>query len=228
MSERPTFREQRSRSKRRRAAQRIKPGTGRPLKPFRWWQLLNRAVFYQVLTAADGRQVTYAVDVHYLQQFTTENGEGKAHLYVDGRHHSVSTHPAAFPVEGGTIEVDSTAFGLKRCHFVADDGSVHQLVPDPASAEGRRARLDRERPGVSRLVSSCSALVLVGSVLLLLPQLAEIVFDIPPVTERFGTFTSPVDLPFWLNVALTLVAAAASTERATRLRYHWLLDGVGN
>lgn len=43
--------------------------------------------------------------------------------------------------------------------------------------------------------------------------------------QRVGTFTSPVDLPAWGNAVVGLGAAAASTERALRLRYNWLLDG---
>ncbi|MFC3996126.1 hypothetical protein ACFOVU_09390 [Nocardiopsis sediminis] len=31
---------------RRLAAQRVKPGNGRRLKPFRWWQPTSRALFY--------------------------------------------------------------------------------------------------------------------------------------------------------------------------------------
>lgn len=209
----------------RRAARRVRPGDGRPLKPFRWWQHLSRSLLYLTLVRPDGEQVTYAVEVRHMQG---DEGDGRAHLYVDGRQQATSKLPAAFPVEGGTIEVVKTSFGLRRCHYVGDDGSEHQLVPDPASAEGRRARLDRENPGFGRLISACSVLVLVVSVLLLVPQLAEVVFKVPPVAERFGTFTSPVVLPAWLNIGLTLAAAAASTERALRMRYHWLLDGVGN
>jgi hypothetical protein len=39
-------------------------------------------------------------------------------------------------------------------------------------------------------------------------------------------FTSPVHLPGWLNFGLGLGAAAASTERALRLRHNWLLDSA--
>ncbi|NKY97978.1 hypothetical protein HGB44_09960 [Nocardiopsis dassonvillei subsp. albirubida] len=90
--------------RRHRAAQRVKPGNGRPLKPFRWWQLTFRAL----------------------------------------------AHP-------------------------------------PARRGGLRAA---------------------------------------PVAERSGTFTSPVHLPVWLNTALALGAAAASTERALRLRCNWLPDSA--
>ncbi|MEU4361711.1 hypothetical protein [Promicromonospora sp. NPDC023987] len=207
---------------RRRAMQRVKPGNGRPLKRFRWWQPLSRALFYLPLRDDAGRQVVYAVDVSYLQRAASDDGKGKAHLYLDGRHHAESKLPAAFPVPGGVIEVAPTSFGLKRCHYVTDEGAEYQLTPDRDSAEGRRERLDRERPALSRWIGLLSLLLLIVPALLVIPQLVEVAFEIPPVAERFGTFTSPVHLPFWLNVALALGAAVASTERALRLRYGWL------
>ena len=213
-------------SRRRRAAQRVKPGNGRALKRFRWWQPLSRALFYLPVTNDEGRQVIYAIDVSYVQRAMTDDGKGKAHLYLDGRHHAESKLPAVFPVQGGVIEVVATSFGLKRCHYITDQGPEYQLVPDESSAEGRRARLDREHPALSRWVGSVSLILLVIPALLLIPQLVEVAFEIPPVAERFGTFTSPVRLPGWLNFALGLGAAAASTERALRLRYNWLLDSA--
>lgn len=213
-------------SRRRLAAQRVKPGNGRALKPFRWWQPLSRALFYLPLTNGEGVEMTYAIDVSYVQRAMADDGKGKAHLYLDGRHHAESKLPAVFPVEGGVIEVVATAFGLKRCHYVTDQGAEYQLVPDESSAEGRRARLDREHPALSRWVAFVSLILLVIPALLLIPQLVEVAFEFPPVAERFGTFTSPVHLPGWLNSALTLGAAAASTERALRLRYNWLLDSA--
>lgn len=69
--------------------------------------------------------------------------------------------------------------------------------------------------------------LLVVPVLLVVPQLLEALTRVPPVAERFGVFTSPVALPWWGNTALGLVTAVASTERALRLRHHWLLDSVG-
>jgi hypothetical protein len=209
-------------SRRRRAVRRVRPGDGRPLKRFRWWQQLNRALFYLPLTLDDGRQAVYAVDVSHTERAMSEDGKGKADLYLDGRHHAESRLPAAFPVPGGLIEVAATQFGLKRCHYVTDQGTERQLVPDERSAEGRRARLERERPALSRWIGFASLVLLGVPALLLIPQLVEVVFDIPPVAERFGTFTSPVDLPLWLNIALGLGAATASTERAMRLRYSWL------
>ncbi|MCT2593513.1 hypothetical protein LHJ74_27030 [Streptomyces sp. N2-109] len=207
----------------RRAVQRVKPGDGRPLKRFRWWQMLTRALFHLRLMNDDGRQTVYAVDVKHQNQ---SEGYVKAHLYLDGRHHAESKVPAVFPVQGGTVEVRASSFGLKRCHYVAAEGAEHQLVPDPDSAEGRRARLDREHPALSRCMGFLSSIVLVIGLVLLILQLAEQVTRAPEgVAQYVGTLTSPIDLPAWGNVVVGLATAAASTERALRLRYNWLLDG---
>lgn len=210
----------------RRAARRVKPGDGRPLQRFRWWQLLTRSLFTLRLADADGRETLYAVDVRHGGDAAT--GEVVAKLYRDGVQHARAKVPASFPVPGGAIEVASTMFGLKRCHFVGDDGREHQLTPDPRSGAGRRARLDREQPRLSRVIGAASVVFLLIGVALLGLQLAEVVTELPPVAERIGIFVSPVHLPLWLNIALGAGAALASTERALRLRYHWLLDAVGN
>ncbi|WP_370964466.1 hypothetical protein [Amycolatopsis sp. cg9] len=207
---------------RRRAAKRIKPGTGRELRPFRWWQPFARSLYSIDL----GRQV-YTVDVRHHRRFFSENGKGTADLYLDRRQHAESKLPAAFPVPGGTIEVADSPFGLKRCHYVTDVGEERRLVPDRASAEGRREHFARSHPVASRVIGVTSAALLVTSVLLLIPQLVEVAFKIPPVAQRFGTFVSPVALPAWLNTLLSVGAVLASTERALRLRHSWFLDRVG-
>ncbi|MBE8519520.1 hypothetical protein ILP97_18765 [Amycolatopsis sp. H6(2020)] len=208
--------------RRRRAAKRIKPGTGRELQPFRWWQPFARSLYSIDL----GRQV-YTVDVRHRRRFFSEDGNGTADLYLDGRHHAESKLPAAFPVPGGTIEVADSPFGLKRCHYVTVEGEERRLVPDRTSAEGRRERLARSHPVLSRVIGVTSAALLVISLLLLIPQLIEVAFKIPPVAERFGTFVSPVALPAWLNSFLSVGAALASVERALRLRHSWFLDRLG-
>ncbi|PRX19439.1 hypothetical protein CLV67_110191 [Actinoplanes italicus] len=202
----------------RRAARRVTSGDGRPLKPFRWWQLLTRALFHLPLSPG------YAVDLPY--RANSGSGKARAHLYVGGRHHAVSKLPAAFPVEGGTIEVAISAFGVKRCHYVTTAGAECQLIPDPRSAEGRRARVDRDRPGLSRSIGYLSVLMLLIGVGLNLLQLAEPISGIPAIADSVGRFTSPVHLPIWLNLALAVGAALGSTERSLRLRYS-LLDQAG-
>ncbi|QOV40856.1 hypothetical protein IM697_22190 [Streptomyces ferrugineus] len=209
--------------RRRRAVQRVKPGDGRPLKCFRWWQLPFRALFHLRLTSDGGRHTVYAVDVRHWQNHSSDSL--KAHLYREGRLHAMSTLPAAFPVPGGTVEVRMSAFGVKRCHYVTDNGPQYQLVPDPHSAEGRRARLERERPALSRAIGLLSLCVLVAALAVLIPHVAEQLTKSEGIAQRTGTFTSPIDLPRWGDIALGFAAVAASTERALRLRYSWLLDG---
>ncbi|CDR14730.1 hypothetical protein [Streptomyces iranensis] len=210
----------------RRAVQRVKPGDGRALKRFRWWQSLSRALFHLRLMNDDSGQRVYSVDVRH-QKHSSSSGRVIAHLYLDGRHHAESTVPAFFPVQGGTVEVRASTVGLKRCHYVTAEGAEFQLIPDPASAEGRRARFDRSHPALSRCIGLLSAIVLVGGVVLLALQLAEQLTRNPAgVAQYVGTFTSPIDLSGWVNTVVGLVTVAASTERALRLRYNWLLDGA--
>lgn len=212
--------------KRRRAVARIEPGDGAALQRFRWWQLLGRSLLHIDLTAATGRAVRYSVDVR--QWRTDENGNVKVHLYRDGRRHAVARAPALFPVEGGMIEVAMSSVGLKRCHYVPDSGTARQLTPDERSPEGRRARFERRRPVLSRVVGALSVLALLVGVALLVQEIAVPILQIPPIAARIGHVEPLLRLPLWLTVGLGLAAAIASTERALRLRYHWLLDAAGN
>lgn len=199
---------------------RVEPGDGHALQPYRWWQPFSRALFH--LRLGGGAAETWSVDVRL---WGDSDGEVYAQLYRDGLNDARSKLPAAFPVPGGTIEVVASSFGLRRCHYVAHDGSQRQLVPDPASAEGRRARLHRTRPALSRAIGAASVTVLLVALVLGVPQIIEQITRIPPVAESIGTFVSPIRLPEWANVSLLVATLVASTERALRLRYNWLLDG---
>jgi len=204
---------------------RAKAGDGRPLKPFRWWHLLRRSVL-SIELPVEGGAVVYTVEVKHGGD--AETGEVMAQLYLDGRHTAESRVPARFRVPGGHIEVRTSEAGLRRCAFVAHDGSERALVPDPRSAEGRRMRFAREHPVASGAVGAVSVLMLLIGVGLNLLQIAEPVSRIPPIAETVGAFESPVRLPLELNIGLGLGAAAGAVERALRLRYHWLLDsGLG-
>ncbi|MGC5629437.1 hypothetical protein ACPYO6_14480 [Georgenia sp. Z1344] len=208
--------------KRRRAARRIKAGDGSELKRFRWWQLFFRSLFHARIPDAAGEAPIWSVDVRHGGD---SNGEVWAVLYRAGKQHARSKPPALFPVPGGTIEVATSGYGLRRCHFVAHDGTEYQLSPDPRSAEGRRARLEHNHPGASRLIGAVSWTILAVALVLGVPQLVQEISQIPPVAERLGTFTSPFQLPAWFNFSLVVASLLASTERALRLRHHWLLDG---
>lgn len=208
--------------KRRRAAKRVKAGDGHPLKPFRWWQVFSRALFHMRLDDGTSRE-QWSVSVSLWGE--SDDGEVRAHLYRNGEHVALSKLPAVFEVPGGVIEVQASQYGLKRCHYVPADGTAQVLQPDPASAEGRRAKLDRNSPFLSRMIGALSILILVVALVLGVPQLIETITSIPPIAERIGTFESPISLPGWFNTGLVIAALLASTERALRLRYNWLLDG---
>lgn len=207
--------------RRRRASRRIEPGDGHPLEPFRWWQMFSRALLHLRLDR-DGATQTWSVDVRL---WGDDDGVVHARLYRDGRHEATSKVPAHFPLPDGTVEVGASEFGLKRCHLVRPDGSERQLTPDPASAEGHRLRLDRRHPAASRAIGLSSWAMLAVALVLGVPQLVETLTQIPPVADSLDTFTSPLSLPASANVALVVGSLLASTERALRLRNHWLLDG---
>lgn len=183
-------------------------------------------MFYLRLPHHIGHHRVYAVDVRHWQN--QSSGNVTADLYRDGRHHAESKLPAEFPVEGGTIQVAMSGFGVKRCHYVTHDGNEHQLTPDPRSAEGRRARLEHRHPTLSTAIGATSVMLLLIGVTLLVLQIAEPISQVPPIADSIGSFVSPIALPVWLNTTLGIGAALGSMERALRLRYHWLLDAVAN
>jgi hypothetical protein len=195
------------------------------LQRFRWWQLPSRSLFSLTLARAGGGRTVYAVDVRPAGD---QDGRVRADLYLDGRLTARSKVPVVFPVDGGVIEVAATTFGLKRCHYVTPDGREQQLVPDPGSAAGRRARLEADHPDLSRVIGVVSVLMLVLGVGVVLLEFVDVVGRIPPVVDRYGGFEAPVQLPLWLTIALGCAAVVASVERGLRLRYHWLLDGAAN
>ncbi|MFJ4901297.1 hypothetical protein [Streptomyces sp. NPDC088727] len=208
------------------ASRRLKPGDGRELQRFRWWQLPVRSLFWLRLPSDGGQERLHAVDVRHWARL--DNSRIRAHLFTDGRHMAESKLPALFPVDGGVIEVAMSSYGIKRCHYRPLDGQPSQLTPAPASAEGRRARFGTRHPGLSGAITVGSVLLLVIGVGLNLLQLAEPVSEIPPVAQRVGAFDSPIHLPIWLNLALGGGAVLASMERALRLRYSSLLDAAGH
>jgi hypothetical protein len=182
--------------------------------------MFSRSLFTLTLKTADGVQSTYAVDVRQLGDM--DDGEVRARLYRDHRLLSLSILPAHFSVPGGYIEVEAGSFGMKRCHFVENDGTTIQMAPHPATAEGKRARLHRRNPTLSRVIGlTATAMVLLG-LCVTVPQLIETLSRIPPVTEAFGVFDAPIWLSREANVAIGVAAVIGSIERALRLRTSWL------
>lgn len=203
-------------------ARKARPGDGHELKRYHWWQLFSRSLFHLRLRGTAGEPTVWSVDVRHGGD---SDGEVWAQLYADGRNQARSKMPAAFVVPGGIIQVAVSGYGMKRCHYVADDGTVRILSPDPASAEGLRAHLDRSRPALSRAIGAVSVVVLIIGLVLGVPQIVEDITRIPPVADAIGTFVSPIRLPFGVNVTLLVATLLASSERALRLRYSRILDG---
>ncbi|MEB3367551.1 hypothetical protein [Saccharopolyspora mangrovi] len=189
-------------------------------------------MFFIELASLEGTRRSYAVDVRYLADAKTrqqhEGGEGRAPaaLYRDGVQVSRSNLPTTFPVPGGVIEVATTAFGLKRMHFVADDGAEEALVPHRRSQEGLWGRFGRRFPRTSAFVGAAAVVVLVAALVVNLLHGVEVLTHSPVLAERVGAFTSPISLPTWANVALITAGVLAAVERATRLRYNRFLDVV--
>lgn len=219
------------RMQRSRQMRRAKPGNGSALKDLTWWNLLTRTQFFLDPDPGVNRSAHCAVDVRFLAT-ELEGGkiaEGARHapveFYVDGVQQSIANPPVAFSVPGGAIEVATSTYGLSRMHFVPEEGGEPRaLRPHRRSLEGLRARFGRRHPGASAVIGAVAIVILLVGLVLMIPQAAEHLTSLDPVAERVGTFTSPIQLPSWLNISLIVAGALAATERALTLRNHWLID----
>jgi hypothetical protein len=213
----------------------VRPGDGSALAEYRLWQLFARSLFFLELAAPAGNNHhAYAVDVRYLADAKTKKqhhdaiGKSPAALYRDGVQVYRSNLPAAFPVPGGVIEVATSAFGLKRMHFVSEDGSEHTLRPHRRSQEGLRARFGQRFPRTSAVVGAVSLVILLTVLAGGLLHGIEALTRIPVVAGHIGTFTSPIRLPTWANITMTIAGVLSAVERALRLRYNRLIDSVAS
>ncbi|WP_409491004.1 hypothetical protein [Amycolatopsis sp. cmx-11-12] len=212
----------------------VRPGDGSELPEYRLWQLFSRSLLFLDLVTPSGKTHEYAVDVRHLAEAKSRKqhedalGKSPAALYRDGVQIHRSNLPTAFPVPGGVIEVATSAFGLKRIHFVADDGTERALRPHHRSQEGLRARFGRRFPRTSAVVGVVTLVVLLAALVISLMHGVEAVTRIPAVAEHVGRFVSPVDLPTWGKVALGVAGALSAVERATRLRFNRLIDTVAS
>ena len=145
-------------------------------------------------------------------------------LYRDGKQTHRSNLPVTFRVPDGVIDVEMSSFGLRRIHYVRDDGETFVLQPDAHSAEGLRARFGRRFPGLSRVIGAIAIAILLVGLVVAVPQLIELVTGWEVVAQRVGTFTSPINLPGWANTTLFIAGVVAAIERALTLRNHWLID----
>lgn len=205
--------------RRKRQLAKAEPGDGRALKLPRPWQILSRSVFRVVLPDEDGVEREYSVDVPYFEW------DDKVSFFVDGRQELIAEQPAAFPVPGGVIEVAVGTFGVTRMHLVPGDGGPERVLrPVKHSGEYWRAVLDHRHPQLSRWMGRVAVAILLVGLVLFVPQLLEAVSQWDVVAERFGTFTSPISLPGWLNTTLLVAGIVAALERALSMRNHWLID----
>lgn len=204
--------------RRRRAVAKVKPGDGRPLRPYHPVHMLWRSLFTLELAGPGVNPVEYAVDVNFFDL------SEKAELYRDGSQHAVASLPAAFPVPGGVIEVAASTYGMKRVHLALDSGEERQLHPAPRTAEFWRARLAHRHPRLSRWIGWAAVAVLLNGLVLIVPQALEQLTRIPEAANLVGTFTSPFSPPPWLNTTLLVAGILAAMERALTLRNHWLID----
>lgn len=188
------------------------PAPGAALPPFRPSLSLQRTRFSTDLE--DGSTATVDVD----------HTEHRASLYVEGRHVRTAEMPTRFAVGDEGIEVAATRYGMSRIHLVGRDGAARRLDPAPGTPEHWRARLGARHPRVARMLAAGAVLVLVVNLVLLAPQLLEVLTHASVWADRFPSFVSPVDLPAWANTALTLTASLAALERALTFRHHRLLD----
>lgn len=202
--------------KKRRDGGRIRDGDGSALKPFHWWQMVWRSLFFAVLGEQDGQRHTYAVDFDFF--------DWDGCVYRDGVQIAVATLPARFPVPGGVLDVATSTFGVTRIHYLPEGGGEFQLRPHPHSAEGLRAAFGRRHPVTSRIIGWAAIAILLVSLALLVPQLLELVTRNEWVADNIGTFTSPITLPEWLNAVLGGAAVLASIERVLTIRNNWLID----
>lgn len=210
-------------SKRRLQAAKVKPGDGSALQEYRRWHLFSRSLFFLRLPSRPGSSHVFEVDVRYLADSTTK--KGPATLYRDGLQVArANSLPVTFPVPGGVIEVAMSSYGLKRMHYVRDDGSEHTLRPHPRSHEGLRSRFGQRFPRTSAVIGAAAVVVLLAGLTVTIPQSIETFTRIPLVAERVGAFTSPISLPEWANITLLVAAGLAGIERALTLRSHWLID----
>lgn len=204
--------------RRQKAIEKVKDGDGHALKPFRFYEVFYRSLFYIKLREEDGELHTYAVHVDFFDENESID------LYRDGKHHAKASTPAVFPVPGGVIEAATTTYGLKRIHYITEDEREFVLSPDRRSAEGLRLRFDAKFPEISSIIGKLAIIVLLISLILGLPQLASLLSQIPFIADRIGSFESPIILPAWLNTTLFIAGTIAAMERALTLKNHWLID----
>lgn len=214
------------RSPRRSTAQR---GDSSLLERYRLSEVFSRTLFFIELPDATGRH-DYAVDIRYFADEIEDGDElasgarAPASLYRDGVQILRSDVPSVFPAPGGVIEVATSMYGLRRMHYVPDEGPERPLQPDAHAPEGLRARFALRFPRASRALGWAATVVLLVGLIAAVPQSLETISRLDLIADQVGVFVSPFRLPVWLNGALAVATVGAGVERALTLRSHRLID----
>ncbi|MBU7596243.1 hypothetical protein JGS22_000970 [Streptomyces sp. P38-E01] len=153
-----------------------------------------------------------------------DHASGRASLYRNNRHVRTAEMPTGFTLGSERIEVAVSPYGMRRICLTRADGAQERLDPAPGTPEHWRERLSQRHPKVSRATAVGAVAVLVVNLVLLAPQLLEVVAHLSVRSDRFPPSVSPVSLPVWLNTILTVTAALAATERALTFRHHRIVD----
>ncbi|WP_245583107.1 hypothetical protein [Paenibacillus daejeonensis] len=189
------------------------------MKPYRVWNLFTHSLFHiRITNHQSGITTPYAIKSKYFAE------EPCVDLYRENRHVAFSKLPAALPVDNGVIEITHGSSGINGIRYVTATEDHFSVSPDKRSIRGFRMWVHRRFPTLSASIGMLAVVILLISIALGLPQLLETITIIPPVTERIGTFESPIQLSIWSNVTLGVAAAIAGIERALMLKSHWLID----
>ena len=107
--------------------------------------------------------------------------------------------------------------GMRQVDLVVE-GETTMLTPVEGTAEGWRLQLERERPGLSRLIGAIAWIVLAVALVYEVPQLIALIAGV-----MGADFEPPVMLPGAANFVLGIAALAAALERALRFKSNrWL------
>ncbi|MCM8555423.1 hypothetical protein [Streptomyces sp. STCH 565 A] len=185
---------------------------GVELPPFRPSFSLQRTRFTAYL--ADESIATVDID----------HTSGHASLYRNNRLERTAEMPTRFTLGSERIEVAASRYGMRRIHLIRADGTQEPLDPAPGTPEHWRRRFSQRHPKVSHATAVGAVAVLIVDLILLAPQLLEVLTHLSIWSDRFPSFVSPVLLPVWFNAILGVAAALAATERALTLRHHRILD----
>ncbi|TCP45811.1 hypothetical protein EV191_11591 [Tamaricihabitans halophyticus] len=189
------------------------------LRPFRRHHAVYRQLYTTIVTSQDNGTTRYTVE------YDAARDDGHIVLYADEYQLATAEPPASFPVPGGVIDVNVSLYGVTRVHLLGDDGHQRRLTPVAGTLEDLRWRLHRQRPGLSALLAWLAITALLANLVLSVPQAIELLTTVPRIRDIVGgTFTSPVQLPGWLTVIVTLTGALAAVERLLMLRRNRVLD----